>query len=120
MKTPSVAAILLAIFMRSAMAAPFCLGGIGMPPQCIYDDVQVCRRAVNAPDLTCVINPDAIFTYFGSSRYCAVGSDLVAQCLYVDRNECNNARASGASICFDRAIVTDPSNPFRFDPRLQY
>ncbi len=112
----------IALFLLQAapaFAGTFCLAGVAMPPQCLYEDVHSCIRAVNANDLTCVVNPDASLSYIGGNRYCQVDANRVAQCLYVDRNECNNANHGGDKLCFDRAIMTDTSNPFRLDPRLQ-
>ncbi len=109
-------ALLLA---HSAQAATFCVGGAGYPPQCLYDDIALCRQAASPPSTSCIINPEVTLSYIGGGRYCTVGSERVAQCLYVDRALCNSEATRRGVVCFDRDAVSDDINPFRYDSRIQ-
>jgi hypothetical protein len=100
-------------------AGTFCIGGFGMPPQCIYDDVVSCLHAADPPNTACLINNDAVLSYIGGSRYCTVGSERVAQCFYVDRQQCNTEATRVRRICVDSLGQTDENNPFRYDNRVQ-
>lgn len=109
---------MMALCPGVATAGTFCIGGTGVPPQCIYDDVVSCLRAARSP-LSCLINNEAVLSYIGGSRYCTVGSERVAQCFYVDRQQCNTEATRVRRICVDSLGQTDENNPFRYDNRVQ-
>lgn len=102
-----------------AMASPFCVGGAGIAPQCLYDDAVLCKKAAHPPNTSCVVNPDATLSYVGGANYCLVQSSLLAQCLFVDRNQCNGEARKSHGVCIDRRSVKDDNNPFKFDNRVQ-
>jgi hypothetical protein len=103
----------------SAQAGTFCIVGPGLPAQCEYDDVRNCLQSAQPPTTFCQINPDAVLMYHGPLKYCIVQSDRLAQCLYIDRKECNAIAAQQGAVCFDRMLLNDDINPFRFDDRIQ-
>lgn len=103
----------------SAQAGTFCITGPGLPPQCDYDDVKNCLQSAQSPSSYCQVNPEADLMYYGPLKYCIVQSDRLAQCLYIDRKECNAVAAQQGAVCFDRALLNDDINPFRFDDRIQ-
>lgn len=119
-RTSVLCVVLIFVFFPGrAWAATFCIVGPGVPAQCYYDDVKNCVQAAHPPSTYCQINPDADLIYHGSSRYCTVQSDRLAECLYVDRVECNAIAAHVNGVCFDRNLLNDNVNPFRFDDRIQ-
>lgn len=103
-----------------ALAAPFCLIGLGLPPQCIYFDVAQCNKASSPPDIVCIVDPSVTLNMTGGSRYCVVDSFNTAQCLYDDHNACDTAAGRAGAICFDRSTNTSSNNPFRFDQRVPF
>jgi hypothetical protein len=113
---------LLAIFLLMpalAQAATFCITGPGMAPQCLYEDVVSCRQAATPPSTACIVNPEAPLSFYGGSRYCTLGAERIASCIYTDRGQCNRDADNGAGICIDREAMADDISPFRFDNRLQ-
>ena len=102
-----------------AIAAPFCIAGTGMPPQCIYDDIKVCRDSISSRDTSCTVNPSATLNYSGGSRYCRVTSYLSAECIFNDRQQCRKEAALHGEICLDRVGMSDERNPYRYDERIQ-
>ena len=102
-----------------ALAATFCIGGVGMPLQCLYDDVEGCRRAEEPPNTFCAVNPDAVLSYYGGARYCTVSAFLQAECLYIDRAQCHSEALRRKMVCVDRETRLDEMNPYRFDNRIQ-
>lgn len=114
---------LVSLMPIESHAANFCLTGASLPPQCIYDDAEVCMKASHYPETTCITNPDAVLTYSGGSRYCTVSSNMAVSCIYIDREQCNNEASRRREICIDRVGMNDKNNknnPYRNDPRLQY
>ena len=84
-----------------------------------YDDVQTCSKAAEPPSTSCVINPESYFAYTGSSKYCVVYSPGVAECFYIDRSQCNSTAEKAKGLCVDREDISQSSDPFKYDPRLQ-
>lgn len=106
--------------VSGAFAANFCVAGAGIAPQCLYDDADVCIKAADPPNTYCSVNQDAILNYSGNSRYCAVSSNQAVECIYIDRNQCNEEAQRRRGICIDRVGMNDKHNPYKFDPRVQY
>lgn len=111
--------VLVSAVSSPVLAATFCVAGVALPPQCLYDDVPSCTQASDPPNTYCTVNPEATLSYVGGSPYCAVGADRVAECLYVDRSQCNSAAQKQDGVCFDREAMQDDRNPYRFDNRIQ-
>lgn len=116
------ACILTALFLvlgaGSASAGAFCVTGIAIPPQCYYDDVASCKGAASPPNSYCAVNPQERLFFSGSSRYCAVQSNRVAQCVFSDAVQCYDASFQDPSVCLDREERPDDINPFRYDQRV--
>lgn len=115
----ALAIMTVALSAAPSFAATFCVAGIGFPLQCLYEDVPSCVRASEPPNTYCSVNPEATLSYVGGSPYCAVGANRVAECLYVDRNQCMSAALKQDGVCFDREAMQDDRNPYRFDNRIQ-
>jgi hypothetical protein len=90
-----------------------------MAPQCIYDDIKVCREAVSSRDTSCIVNPQATLNYSGGARYCRVTSYLSAECIFNDREQCRKEASLRGEICMDRVAMEDETNPYRYDERIQ-
>ncbi|MBU6475199.1 MAG: hypothetical protein KGL10_06020 [Alphaproteobacteria bacterium] len=113
-----LAAVFLAVFSGKAAAASFCVVGMGIPPQCLYDDIGSCMAAATPPNSFCAVSPTARLYYYGSSRFCAVQSDRVAQCVFGDRTQCYRAVFRDKTVCVDREERPDDISPFRYDQRI--
>lgn len=105
--------------VNPAVAGTFCVTGTAIPPQCFYDDVSACVGASAPPNTFCSVNPAAELTYYGTSRYCTVQSDRLAQCMYSDFVECNAAPGPVPAICVDRQGMSSDVNPFRYERRVE-
>ena len=112
--------ILSAAYTPSAQAGNFCIGGAGLPLQCIYDDVETCARAAEPPTTSCVLNPEAKLHIYGQSDYCLIHSGGIGECLYVDRGQCNDDAERAKGICINRTTVGRESDPYIYDPRVQH
>jgi hypothetical protein len=102
----------------AAMAASFCIVGMGIPPQCLYEDTASCMGAATSPNTFCGVNPEARLYYYGSSRYCAVQSSRIAQCIFNDISQCYESVFEDRAVCLDREERSDDINPFRYDLRV--
>ena len=103
-----------------AQAASFCVAGADLPPQCLYDDITNCRKASTPPATVCVVSPDAILNYVGSSRYCTVSASYSAQCIFSDHSLCEaEAGRSTNLVCIDRYSLREKNSPFRYENRMQ-
>jgi hypothetical protein len=121
MKNLVVVAVLVFLASYSTVsAAQFCVSGAGISPQCLYDDADTCIKSADPPNTYCSVNPDAVLNYSGNSRYCAVSSNQAVECIYIDRNQCNQEAQRRRGVCIDRVGMNDKHNPYRSDPRVQY
>jgi hypothetical protein len=118
MRTVVLMLVFLAAGASAAGAASFCVEGEATPPQCLYEDIVSCTAAASPPNTFCGINPDARLYYYGSSRYCAVQSNRIAQCVFNDMTQCYDASFQDKSVCMDREMRPDDISPFRYDPRI--
>ncbi len=114
----------LALASGTAEAANFCVVGMGIPPQCFYNDVRSCMNAAQPPNSFCAVNPDARLYYYGSSDFCAVHSVGIAQCIYGSLEECYSDSYRGSFrdrvVCMDRAQHPDNISPYRYDQRIDH
>lgn len=117
--------ILLSVFIfaalapQAAQAARFCMAGIGFPPQCIYDDIETCRRAIQPPNTSCIVNPEMQPALYGNSDYCLVTSQGISECIYTDRGQCNIEARRKDALCMDNTRQNFEQNPYRYDTRVQ-
>jgi hypothetical protein len=119
---PEILALFICICLLPHVAegGTFCVQGMGLTPQCNYDDIQTCRRAEEPPNTFCSINPEANLAYTGGTNYCVVTAQLTALCIYQDRSQCNEESFRQRGICIDRRNMSGLSNdPFRYDDRVQ-
>jgi hypothetical protein len=103
----------------TAFADTFCVVGIAIPPQCYYDDVAACIGASAPPNTFCSVNPASSLMYYGTSRFCTVQSDRLAQCMFSDFVQCNSVASQSGTICIDRQVKKDDINPFRYERRVE-
>lgn len=112
--------LLPALVAHPSFAGSFCLGGQGVAPQCLYDDIETCNKNANPPNTNCFVNSEATLNQQGNSPYCVVTSQLIAECIYVDRSQCNDEAARKGGICRDNTGNDTEENPYRYDTRIQY
>ncbi len=113
---------LFCLIGETAYAATFCLVDIGLAPQCIYDDVDTCRKARSSQTASCTLNFETspYINFTGSSRYCTVSASKIGQCIFSDREQCNREAGRSNVVCIDRTGMQDKDNPYKYDPRVQY
>ena len=119
MRTAILTLIFLTIGGGVAIAASFCVVGMGIPPQCLYEDISACVGASSPPNTFCGVNSMASLYYYGSSRYCAVQSNRIAQCIFNDPSQCYGAVFQDSFVCLDREERSDDINPYRYDKRIE-
>ena len=76
------------LFAPAAEAAPFCLRGQILPPQCIYYDARQCELEAQRQGEVCSANPAEVTLSRGAGLYCVVTSSRVSVCAYTDRGTC--------------------------------
>lgn len=93
-----VAAVLLAA--HAAAAAPFCVVGQGVPPQCLYADPSDCRVRAAQLNGTCAANPEEFSMPVSAGPYCVTDATRSLTCGYLDLRSCTLAaeRRQG-SVC---------------------
>ncbi|HUA55666.1 MAG TPA: hypothetical protein VMB81_26005 [Candidatus Sulfotelmatobacter sp.] len=96
-------------------AAPYCLEAVGLPLQCVYADVQVCRRdALRTTSSVCTVNANEVkLPKMPAGRFCLVVNGPVVQCEYADRRTCDAEAARRSGICSDTATGTPDVDIFR-------
>ena len=92
-------AALALLVVPSAMAAPFCLTGQVLPPQCIYYDARQCERDAQRQGEVCSANPAEVTLSQGAGLYCVVTSGRVSVCAYTDRGTCAREATQQNGIC---------------------
>jgi hypothetical protein len=105
-----LAVALLLLSSAAVEAAPYCVQGAGLPPQCLYYDVMACRTEAQHSNAICALNPNEVQPPRGQ-RFCAVWNGPVVQCLYADRRTCDAAAAQGKGICIDAGDPTSRPDP---------
>lgn len=100
-------------------AGSFCLGGPGVAPQCIYDDINTCKKNADPPNTNCFVNGSSDLNQQGNAPYCLVTSQRIAECIYVDRGQCNMEASRKGGICRDNTGNDSEENPYRYDTRIQ-
>ena len=112
---------LLCMAPRSVVAAPFCTQITGIAPECIYYDADQCRRRANELKAICLANPAEFHLVTGNERYCLVGGDRAALCIYADRQTCEaEAVHAGQALCLDNIPSGEPQDAFRTEPSRRY
>jgi hypothetical protein len=98
-----------------ARAAPYCLSGFGLPLQCIYADVAVCRRdALRTTNSLCTVNTNEIrLPATPAGRFCLVLNGPVIQCMYPDRRTCDAEATLRSGICSDTQVGRPDVDIFR-------
>jgi hypothetical protein len=119
MRTLLLMLVFLMLGGSASRAASFCVVGLAIPPQCLYEDISSCMGSSSPPNTFCGVNPETRLYYYGSSRYCAVQSNHVAQCIFNDISQCYEAVFQERTVCLDREQRPDDINPYRYDQRLK-
>lgn len=102
---------------QAALAAPFCVTGQALPPQCIYYDAQQCDVAARQQNGACTTNAQALRLRPGNGHFCVVTSAQVSNCNYADRATCARDATTQHGICTDSPPsqagvgVPDPYSP---------
>jgi hypothetical protein len=115
------ATFLLLTIYGVANAAPFCLTKPGMTPLCIYHEAQQCDEQARVEAGVCTNNPEELPLEAGIYPFCVVTSQLVSECIYVDRDTCVEASlARGNSVCIrnDRRAIDEDQN--NYDPGKRF
>jgi hypothetical protein len=101
--------------LATARAAPYCLVGFGLPPQCIYADVALCRReALKTTNSVCSVNTAEVrLPTTPAGRFCLVVNGPVVQCMYPDRRTCDAEAALRSGICSDTQVGRPDVDIFR-------
>lgn len=107
------------LFAPAAQAGNFCVAGIGLAPQCFYDDINQCLEAAEPPNTNCILAEQAILRYSGGADYCMVMSDGTAMCIFTDRSQCDSEAYDKNAICIRREERRGVNDPFRYDNRIQ-
>ena len=108
----SVVAFVFLIGPRKSEAAPFCLSTLGIAPQCLYYDADICRRDALKQGGSCEPNPEETRVGYGSGQYCLVISQGASLCSYFDRDSCEiDARRQHGACYFDTQKATGAPDP---------
>ena len=114
-RLPSAVAFGLLIGPPAALAAPFCLANLAVPPQCIYYDANLCRSDATKQGGWCAPNPDQTYAGTGSGKYCVVTSQGAAVCAYLDRDTCDLQATHQHGVCYhDEAKATGAPDPYAY------
>ena len=117
MKSIRWLALVALLAPQSAMAAPFCLMILGMQPQCIYYDTNLCQRDATKQGGVCEPDPTgtAARTATGSGKYCLVTSQGAALCHYLNVESCQTEATHLKGACyFDGLRSAGAPNPYAF------
>jgi hypothetical protein len=97
----------------AALAAPFCLQTLTVPPQCMYYDANLCRNDAAKQGGWCSPNPGSTLTGTGSGQYCVVTSQGASTCAFLDRVTCDSEAARQHGVCYhDEARATGAPDPY--------
>ncbi|HEY4041242.1 MAG TPA: hypothetical protein VGM32_05270 [Rhodopila sp.] len=96
----AVAAVILVSTSWSAIAAPFCLGIQGAPPQCIYVDGNECAADAARQNGACVPNPaNPPPSRSRMGEYCMILPIGFTHCGYADGNACAQDALKQHGVC---------------------
>jgi hypothetical protein len=110
---PGAAAFGLLIGSSAALAAPFCLQTLTVPPQCMYYDANLCRNDAAKQGGWCSPNPGSTLAGTGSGQYCVVTSQGASTCAFLDRVTCDSEAARQHGVCYhDEARATGAPDPY--------
>ena len=107
-------------YASPAAASPFCVQVQGIEPECIYDDVVLCRQRADQLSGMCIANPKEFKTIPGIGKFCLVDSNRISQCNYNDRSSCSTDAARAGGVCIDATGSTLDQNPYQKDPDVNY
>ncbi len=103
-----------------ATAAAFCIERPGAAPECMYDDVNECRKRAIQQQGLCNANPLHPFMQIGSGRFCLADSSQTATCVYPDRGACTrDAQRTGGACLDNRPRNAVQPNPYVNDPLVR-
>jgi hypothetical protein len=101
--------------LAPAQAAPYCLAGFGLPLQCTYADVALCRRdALRTTNSLCTLNTSEVrLPPRPAGRFCLVVNGPIIQCMYPDRRTCDVEATLRSGICTDTEVGRPDVDIFR-------
>lgn len=120
MRKTIFAALVLAGLPAAGWAAPFCVQGQGMTPQCHYVDAVQCRKRAEEIRGLCVANPEELILSRGTGKYCMVDSSKNSMCSYVDRTSCAIDALRNQGVCLENTASTVQPDPYASDPNRKY
>lgn len=100
----------------AALAAPFCVAVVGLPPQCNYVDPSVCQRDAAHQGGTCTVNAAEVSLPSSPLKrnYCVVGIGGFTRCGYANYDDCYQAaiRQNGACTRAATSEAYGVANPY--------
>lgn len=110
---PGAAAFGLLIGSSAALAAPFCLQTLTVPPQCMSYDANLCRNDAAKQGGWCSPNPGSTLAGTGSGQDRVVTSQGASTCAFLDRVTCDFEAARQHGVCYhDEARATGAPDPY--------
>ncbi len=95
----------------SALAAPFCVQTMAVPPMCIYYDASSCEQRANQLGGRCAVNKQEVRVGAGLGHYCLITSGLVASCVYADMDNCERDARQQHGACVDTPVRPESPTP---------
>lgn len=115
-RLPGLAASAWLLTPIAAIAAPYCVHTLSVPPQCIYDDPNECRVRANQLNGYCIANPQDTKVQAGIGQYCLLVAGGAPSCVFTDQGLCQQeaTRQRGACITAPQATGRNLApNPYR-------
>ena len=110
---PAFSAAVLAVLSCGAPpahAAPFCVEADGMPAECWYHDIGLCKQEADRKRGYCTVNREEIAVPGGDGAFCMVDSTLVPLCAFQHGESCYESAARSDAVCFENTQAGgDPS-----------
>jgi hypothetical protein len=104
----------------SASGAPFCVEAQGLPSECWYYDIRLCKQEAAKRDAHCTANNQEISAGRQGAAYCIVDTGMVPVCSFEIAEACHMAAANQNAVCFKNSGSAD-FDPYRLSrPAFQY
>jgi hypothetical protein len=105
----------------TAFAAPFCIEEAGIPPQCLYHDVQSCRNEAAKRSGFCSANLEEVALPEYSAPFCIIETGMAPVCAFQSGEDCNNEASKRSAVCVQNMNGGGLDDPYRFDrPLFRY
>ena len=112
---PFVKIALLLVMPLPALAAPFCVYSMAVPPQCIYVDAASCAKRAEQLGGLCAVNGQEVHIDPTAGHYCVLTSSLVSSCAYVDPANCARDARQQRGVCVKSTVMPGipPADPYQ-------